>query len=87
MSTTTPPSLSDAPQWAWDRIVEIVCHAQAEAYDRGWSAGWQAAQEQAEQGVINRQVSRAGVQNIGTELARAKADGRPPRLYLEGAAR
>lgn len=31
---------------------------------------------------VNRQISRAGVINISVEIARAKADGRPPRLYL-----
>lgn len=80
MSTTTP-SLSHAPQWAWDQITELLCRATSEGYDLGYSRGWAAAQEQAEQGSVNRHMARAGVANIGTEISRAKADGRPPRLY------
>lgn len=86
-TTTTRPDLSTAPAWAWDQITELVCRAQAEAWDRGFSAGWAAALAQAEQGVVNRQIAEAGVRNISVEVARAKADGREPRLYAQGVAR
>lgn len=65
----------------WADVVNASALGYASGYDLGMTQGHAEGWEAAHRDQNNRQASRAGVQNIAVEIARAKADGRDPRLY------